>query len=86
MTNNTKYGTDPENVLDHVVTPYNNDHNILKWFSVELQSLFSYCHCFVRPKLLASCVHRATTSSCKRLNAIAIRMSPNTRYAQHAII
>lgn len=23
---------------------YNNDHNILKWLSVELQSLFSYCH------------------------------------------
>lgn len=32
------------NDLDPKSIAYNNDHNILKWLSVELHSLFSYCH------------------------------------------
>lgn len=58
---------------------YNKDHNILKWLSVALQSLFSSCHWRDNPKLLANCAHRDTTSSWRRLKDIAISISPKTK-------
>lgn len=74
------------NDVDPKSVAYNNNHNILKCLSVELHSLFSYCHWRERPRLLANCEHRATTSSWRRLNDIAIKINPNTKYAQHANI